>query len=77
MTGNSDLRERLGAVFFAFIMVTSMVAVGMAGFAGSAAATQGDSYPDTEPGNLTVFVIDDSGTIQENFSVDTGDPSQW
>ena len=71
MTGNSDLRERLGAVFFAFIMVTSMVAVGMAGFAGSAAATQGDTYPDTEPGNLTVFVIDDSGTIQENFSVDT------
>ena len=45
MTGNSDLRERLGAVFFAFIMVTSMVAVGMAGFAGSAAA---DSPPDIE-----------------------------
>jgi surface glycoprotein (TIGR04207 family) len=70
MTGNSDLRERLGAVFFALIMVTSMVAVGMAG---GAAATQGDSYPDTEPGNLTVFVIDNSGTIQENFSVNTGD----
>ena len=47
MTGNSDLRERLGAVFFAFIMVTSMVAVGMAGFAGSAAADEVNGPVDT------------------------------
>jgi surface glycoprotein (TIGR04207 family) len=63
MTGNSDLRERLGAVFFALIMVTSMVAVGMAGFAGSAAAdnTTGVSTVDNgtdsaaSPGETIVF----------------------
>ena len=38
MTGNKSTRERFGAVFFAFIMVTSMVAIGGAAFAGSASA---------------------------------------
>lgn len=36
--GQKSTRERLGAVFFAFIMVTSMVAIGGAAFAGSASA---------------------------------------
>jgi len=38
MTGNKSTRERFGAVFFALIMVTSMVAIGGAAFAGSASA---------------------------------------
>ncbi|MDB2275355.1 hypothetical protein PM022_12530 [Halorubrum ezzemoulense] len=41
--GQKSTREKFGAVFFAFVMVTSMMAVGMAGFAGSAAALNADN----------------------------------
>ena len=72
MTGNQT-RKKASAVFFAFVMVTSMMAVGFAGFAGSAAAdgTDNQTLVDTtaSPGetlestNLTVPAPAGGGTL--------------
>ena len=75
MTGKErSTRERFGAIFFAFVMVTSMVAIGGVAFSGSAAAADGSVSLDadfyTGGDTVTVTVTDsdlntDSGVTEE------------
>jgi hypothetical protein len=81
MTGRErSTRERFGAIFFAFVMVTSMVALG--GLAGTAAATASNvdlgnndgNAIDVSPGDTITPVVDtSSGSEHVSVIVDIND----
>ena len=66
MTNDNHTRKKANAVFFSVIMVISMVAVGFAGFAGTAAAQNPDPQLDKNPLH---FASD--GEVTYNASNDT------
>ena len=70
MTGN--VGEKAQAVCFSFIMVMSMIAIGGAAFAGSAAADAPPESPTDSPGELQVSLLNAStGTVNATWGVNT------
>ncbi|MFC7325979.1 beta strand repeat-containing protein [Halorubrum rutilum] len=60
--GQKNIREKFGAVFFAFVMVTSMVAIGGAAFAGTAAA---QSFAESGSGSPVDIAGNNADTSQK------------
>nr|AKY04218.1 cell surface glycoprotein [uncultured haloarchaeon] len=66
----SDIGEKARTIFLAVIMITSVMAAGVA-FTGSTAADAPPDSPTTDPGNLQVSLLNESNGAKVTFGVNT------
>jgi surface glycoprotein (TIGR04207 family) len=66
----SDIGEKARTIFLAVIMITSVMAAGVA-FTGSTAADAPPDSPATDPGNLQVSLLNESNDAKVTFGVNT------